>query len=115
MWPERREVEMSCRDGESARENFCGNWLGGLWEEIKYRWQMVVHAPSRTRVRQMENERIFREQHRLAEEYSQGYLDGWHECYSACLDAVEDELGRKKDFSITSGFRAGPNGSLKAN
>ncbi len=40
-----------------------------------------------------DSQRVFREEQALAEQYAAGYLSGWQECFDACLEAVEEELG----------------------
>jgi hypothetical protein len=86
-----------------------------LLEEIVYRWRLVISAPTRKRALEIEREVAFAQQHRLAEEYSQGYLEGWHDCYAACLDAVEEEASRRDDVWAAGELLIGPENSLRTN
>lgn len=86
-----------------------------LLEEIAYRWRLVISAPTRKRALEIEREVAFAQEHRLAEEYSRGYLEGWHDCYAACLDAVEEEASRRDDVWAVGELLIGPENSLKTN
>jgi hypothetical protein len=68
------------------------NLLLRAWREIRYRVRAAIYAPGIERAQVFEMQRTHRERERLAEEYAQGYLVGWRECFQACLDVVEDEI-----------------------
>ena len=70
------------------------HWVVRGLREIEYRVQIALRAPSLERAQVHQMQRLQRERERLAEEYSKGYMAGWHECFQACLDAVEDEILR---------------------
>lgn len=86
-----------------------------LLEEILYRWRLVMWAPTRKRALAIEREVAFAEQHRRAEEYSQGYLEGWHDCYAACLGAIEEEASRRDGVWTAGELLIGRETSLKTN
>jgi len=68
------------------------HWLMRAARELIYRLRVARDAPSIERAQVFEMQRIHRERQRLADEYSRGYLVGWHECFRECLEIVEDEL-----------------------
>jgi len=74
------------------------HWLLRVLREIAYRARVAWDAPEIERAQIFEMQRIHRERQRLAEEYARGYLIGWHECFRACLEIVEDELTRPSDL-----------------
>jgi hypothetical protein len=74
------------------------SWPFRIGQEIRYRLRLAICAPSAKAAKELERGRVHSERQRLAEEYSQGYLDGWHECYAACLAAVEDEVSRSAEL-----------------
>ena len=65
--------------------------------ELAYRWRIAMAAPTIERAEVFEMQRAHRERERLADEYARGYLNGWRECFRACLDVVEEELDRGQD------------------
>jgi len=65
--------------------------------EMAYRWRVAMEAPAIERAEVFEMQRAHRERERLADEYARGYLNGWRECFSACLTVVEDELERGQE------------------
>ena len=65
--------------------------------EIAYRCRVAMKAPAIERAEVFEMQRTHRERERLADEYARGYLNGWRECFSACLTVVEDELDRGQE------------------
>ena len=65
--------------------------------EIAHRWRMALEAPEIERAEVFEMQRAHRERERLADEYARGYLNGWRECFSACLTVVEDEFERGQE------------------
>ena len=90
-------------------------WIRGLLRELSYRLLLPFHAPSLDRAQQLESERIHVHRQCLAEEYSKGYLAGWHECYDACMRAVEDEVSKNDELWETGELLSGSAGLLKAN
>jgi len=73
------------------------NWVFRTLREFGYRLQVALRAPGMERAQVFEMQRRHRERGRLADEYARGYMSGWHECFRACLDAVEDEITRVDD------------------
>jgi hypothetical protein len=90
-------------------------WLARIVRELRYRLRIVLSAPSSAKAELAEKERVQSERNRLAEEYSEGYLAGWHECYAACLDAVEDELSNKCEIWAAGALLTGPESLQKTN
>lgn len=83
------------------------NWVLRALREFGYRLRIALRAPGMEHAQVFEMQRTHRERERLAEEYARGYMSGWHECFRACLDAVEDELARVDDaFDASSWFPA---------
>jgi len=80
------------------------NWLLRAARELLHRVRVACDAPSIERAQIFQMQRIHRERQRLAEEYSRGYLVGWHECFRACLEIVEDELTRPNDLLDVGAF-----------
>jgi hypothetical protein len=68
------------------------HWVACMLQEFRYRVNIAVTAPSIERARACELQRAHQDRERLAEEYSKGYVAGWHECFEACLQAVEEEI-----------------------
>jgi hypothetical protein len=90
-------------------------WLARMAREAGYRARVALSVPTIEQSIEIERERIYAEQRRLAEEYSHGYLEGWHECYSACLNAVEEEFSTKGDIWSAGDLFVRPESSLKTN
>lgn len=84
-----------------------------FFEEILYRCRLVISAPTRQQALKNEREAAHSQQHELAEEYSKGYLEGWHDCYAACLAAIEEEASRKNEIWTAGDMLVCPEGSLK--
>jgi hypothetical protein len=70
------------------------HWVMRALHEFRYRLRVALRAPSTERAEVFEMERTHRERHRLAEEYAQGYITGWRECFEVCLESVEEEISR---------------------
>lgn len=90
-------------------------WLRRTLNEVFYRFHIVMFAHTQVRAEELERERAYAERNRLAEEYAEGYLAGWHECYAACLNAVEEEIATTDEIWATGALLASPEGSLKTN
>ena len=73
------------------------HWVMRAWREIAYRWRLAIRAPRRECADVFEMQRRQRERARLADEYARGYLAGWRECFSICMEAVE-ELAHSDDL-----------------
>jgi len=84
------------------------HWLMRALRECLHRARLAWHAPPIERSQAFEMQRSHRERERLAEEYSRGYLVGWHECFRTCLDIVEDELTRPADLLDITAFVIDP-------
>lgn len=69
-----------------------------LLKEIVNRFRLALCAPTIEQSAKNVRERRYAESQRLAEEYAQGYLEGWHECYSACVQIVEESVSDKHDI-----------------
>lgn len=68
-------------------------WVVRGWREIAWRAGVALRAPSLARQQAADEERAYLEEKSLSEEYARGYLCGWHECFEACVEAIEDEIG----------------------
>jgi len=84
------------------------HWLLRAAREFFHRVRVAWDAPTVERSQIFEMQRIHRERLRLAEEYSRGYLVGWHECFRACLEIVEDELTQPSDLLDIGALLADP-------
>ena len=73
------------------------HWLLRGARELFHRVRMAVRAPEIECTQIFEMQRSNRDRQRLADEYARGYLVGWHECFHACLAAVEEELTQSGD------------------
>jgi hypothetical protein len=73
------------------------HWVCRALREIVHRVRIALRAPSIECAQVFEMQRVHRKRQDLAEEYARGYMAGWHECFEACLVAVEDELTRTDD------------------
>jgi hypothetical protein len=66
--------------------------------ELAYRLRLAVRAPRIECAQVFELQRAHRHRQSIAEEYARGYTAGWHECFEACLVAVEQELTRSSEL-----------------
>jgi len=73
------------------------HWACRVLREVAYRVRIAMRAPSIECAQVFELQRAHRKRQDLAEEHARGYMAGWHECFEACLVAVEDELTRTGD------------------
>ncbi len=73
------------------------HWACRAVRELVYRVRLATSAPAIECAQVFELQRAHRKRQDLAEEYARGYMAGWHECFDACLVAVEDELTRTGD------------------
>lgn len=69
------------------------HWILRAVREWRYRAWLAWRAPSLEGAQIFEMRRTHRERQLLAEEYARGYMSGWRECFHACLEAVQEELG----------------------
>lgn len=108
---------ITSRQGPRCRTATTGtgrrNWVDRLAAEVVHRCRIALFAPTIQRTLAIERERAHAEREKLAEEYAHGYLDGWHECYATCLEAVEESVAGKRDIWAAGELIAGS--SLKAN
>jgi hypothetical protein len=74
------------------------HWVLRVLRELIYRLRAAVSGPGIECVQVFEMQRTHRDRQRMADEYARGYLAGWHECFHACLEAVEEELTRGGDM-----------------
>ena len=73
------------------------HWVLRFGREIFYRLRNMIAAPGIERAEIADMQRKHEEQERLADEYSRGYLNGWRECFHACLTTIEDEFDRASE------------------
>lgn len=73
------------------------HWVLRFAREFKYRLRWALAAPAIEETESLEMERRQQERERLADEYSRGYLNGWGECFDACVSAIEEECDRTKE------------------
>ena len=59
------------------------------WREFKYRCGVAWRAPTRERQDLFDLQRDQRERHKLASEFSRGYLEGWQECIEGWREVVD--------------------------
>jgi len=74
------------------------HWLMRAARELVHRMRLACEAPTIECAEIFRMQRAHRERQRLAEEYSRGYLVGWHECFRDCLSVVEEELSRPHEL-----------------
>jgi hypothetical protein len=67
------------------------------WRELRYRWNLAWRAPSMERAEVFDMQRRHHERERLADEYGNGFMKGWQECYEACMGAVQAEMSDAED------------------
>jgi hypothetical protein len=84
------------------------HWLMRAARELAHRIRIAWDAPTIERTQIFQMQRMYRERQRLAEEYSRGYLVGWHECFRTCLEIVEDELTHPSDLLEFGAFLVEP-------
>ena len=65
--------------------------------EVFYRLRMAFCAPNVEGLQIFAMQRAHHDRQRLADEYARGYMEGWRECFRACLTAVEEELAGSGD------------------
>jgi len=73
------------------------HWAARMAREFTYRVRLALRAPGIECAQVFELQRAHRRRQDFAEEYARGYMAGWHECFDACLNAVEEEMGRPGD------------------
>lgn len=73
------------------------HWVLRFGRELFHRLRKVVATRGIERAEIADMQRKHAEQERLADEYSRGYLNGWRECFHACLTTVEDEFDRANE------------------
>lgn len=73
------------------------HWFTKGFCEVVCRVRLALGAPSIESAQVLDSQRRHCERQRLAEEYAQGYMAGWRECFETCLEAVEDELVRASE------------------
>jgi hypothetical protein len=83
-------------------------WVASVLREFHYRVHLAVTAPTIEQEKVCELQRAHQDRERLAEEYSKGYMAGWHECFEACLQAVEEEITNADEVWRMGAALAGP-------
>jgi len=90
------------------------NWVVRGLREFSYRLRIALCAPRMEQAQVFEMQRTHRERVRLAEEYANGYMAGWRECFRTCLEAVEEEIARVDEtFDVTGWVEGMPKAKLK--
>ena len=74
------------------------HWAIRAMRELTYRMKLALRAPAIECAQVFELQRAQHHRQELADEYARGYMAGWHECFEACLVAVEDELTRSGEM-----------------
>lgn len=74
------------------------HWVLRFAREVAHRLRWALAAPTVEKSESIEMERRQLERERLAEEYLRGFLNGWGECFDACVSAIEDECGRTREI-----------------
>jgi hypothetical protein len=72
------------------------NLAARCWRTASWRLRQAVrafHGPGRDAQLTAAAQRTFRQRQALAERYAAGYLCGWQDCFDACMEVVEEELG----------------------
>lgn len=70
------------------------HWLLRLLRGSIYRIRIALRAPNREGAQIFEMQRAHQHRLRLSEEYANGYMAGWRECYEVCVEAMQEELSR---------------------
>jgi hypothetical protein len=70
------------------------HWLVRLARGCAYRIRTALRAPGREGTQIFEMQREHQHRLRLSEEYANGYMAGWQECYAVCVEAMQEELTR---------------------
>jgi hypothetical protein len=65
--------------------------------EVFHRLRMALRAPNVEGLQVFAMQRAYQDRQRLADEYARGYMEGWRECFRACLAAVDEELAISGD------------------
>ncbi len=68
-------------------------WVVRGWREVAWHASVALRTPGLARQQAANEERAYLEKKKLSEEYARGYLCGWHECFEACVEAIEEEIG----------------------
>jgi hypothetical protein len=68
------------------------HWVARILRELHHRVTLAATAPTIEQDQAFELRRAHQARERLAEEYSKGYMAGWHECFEVCRQAVEEEV-----------------------
>ena len=90
---ETRQRKHGRADGMAAWLQMWRAWVVRGWREVACRAGEALRAPGLGRPQAANDECAYVEQRRLSEEYARGYLCGWHECFEACVEAIEEEIG----------------------
>lgn len=91
------------------------SWLRLFAAEVAHRCRLALFAPTIQRSLVIERERAHAEREKMAEEFARGYLDGWHECYAACLETVEESVSGQRDIWAAGELLAGSGSFPKTN
>lgn len=70
------------------------HWLLRTLRGCLYRLRIALRSPGRDGAQFFEMQRAHFTRRQLSEEYANGYMAGWQECYEVCVAAVQEELAR---------------------
>ena len=70
------------------------HWVLRVLRGCVYRIRIALRAPGREGAQVFAMQRAHSTRRLLAEEYANGYMAGWQECYEVCVAAVQEELAR---------------------
>jgi hypothetical protein len=68
------------------------HWIVRAIRQFAYRLRVALQAPGIEGAQFLAMQRAHRERQRMADEYARGYMNGWRECFHACVNAIEDEM-----------------------
>lgn len=89
------------------------SWLARQWSEFVWRIVRAASAlagPGREEQEVADAQRIYRERQIIAEKFAAGYLNGWQECFDACMEAIEEEFAHGGSQRASQATKASPAG-----
>jgi hypothetical protein len=73
------------------------HWIVRAMREFAYGLRLALRAPGIEGAQFLAMQQAHRERQRMTDEYARGYMAGWHECFQACVDAIEGEMSRSDE------------------
>lgn len=70
------------------------HWILRTVRGCVYRIRIALDAPGKEGSQFFELQRAQHNRRELSEEYANGYMAGWQECYDVCVEAMQEELGK---------------------